>query len=43
MPDKAHPHFNDSDTVDWHTNFAEVLAEAKATNKHIFIEFGRLM
>jgi hypothetical protein len=38
-----HPHFNDQGAVAWHTRLADALAEAQATNKHVFIEFGRFM
>lgn len=38
---RAHPHFNDRGTLDWHTDFAEALAAAKAQGKLVFIELGR--
>lgn len=38
---RAHPHFNDRGTLDWHTSFAEAIAKAKAEGKLLFIEFGR--
>ncbi len=38
---RAHPHFDDKSTLDWHTQWSAALAEAKRDNKLIFIEFGR--
>ncbi|MGK0219314.1 MAG: hypothetical protein ACI9HE_002816, partial [Planctomycetota bacterium] len=38
---RAHPHFNDRGTLDWHTDFSEALAAAKDQGKLLFIEFGR--
>ena len=38
---KAHPHFNDRGTLDWHTRFADALAAARAQGKLVFIEMGR--
>lgn len=38
---RAHPHFDDKGTLDWHTRWSEALATAKRENKHLFIEFGR--
>ena len=37
----AHPHFDDRGTLDWKTRFADALAEAKASNKMVFVELGR--
>jgi len=37
----AHPHFNDLGAVKWYTSFAEGLADAKVTQKKVFIEYGR--
>lgn len=36
-----HPHFDDRGTLNWHTRFAEALAEARRTKKRVFIEMGR--
>jgi len=36
-----HPHFDDRGTLHWHTRFADASAEARASNKRIFIELGR--
>ncbi len=36
-----HPHFDDRGALSWHTKLADALAEAKATGKFVFIEFGR--
>ena len=36
-----HPHFDDRGTLHWHTRFSDALAEAKASNKRVFIEMGR--
>ena len=38
---RAHPHFNDRDTLDWHPSWQEAQAAAKAQGKRIFIEIGR--
>lgn len=38
---KAHPHFDDQGTLNWHTTFSDALAEARAAGKPIFIEMGR--
>jgi hypothetical protein len=38
---RPHPHFNDKGTLDWHTRWQDALAAAKASGKHVFIEFGR--
>jgi len=38
---RAHPHFDDRGTLDWHTSFAEAQAKAEAEGKLLFIEFGR--
>jgi thioredoxin 1 len=38
---KRHPHFDDKGTLSWHTRFKDALAEARAENKHLFIEMGR--
>ena len=37
----SHPHFDDRGTLQWHTRFADALAEARTSNKKLFIEFGR--
>ncbi len=38
---RPHPHFDDRGTLDWHTGFADALAQAKRETKHVFIELGR--
>lgn len=38
---KRHPHFDDKGTLSWHTRFKDALAQAKAQDKHLFIELGR--
>jgi thioredoxin-related protein len=38
---KRHPHFDDKGTLSWHTRFKDALAQAKAEDKHVFIEMGR--
>lgn len=38
---RAHPHFDDHGTLDWHTRFEEALAEARRDKKHVFVELGR--
>jgi len=38
---RPHPHFDDQGTLDWHTNWKEAQASAKAQGKLVFIEFGR--
>ena len=37
----AHPHFDDRGTLDWHTRLEDALAAARASGKHVLIEFGR--
>jgi thioredoxin-related protein len=39
---RAHPHFDDRGTLDWHTRYDEALAEASRDGKRVFIEMGRL-
>lgn len=41
MTSSSHPHFDDHGTLQWFTSFAEAKAEAAATGKRLFIEFGR--
>lgn len=41
MTESTHPHFDDRGTLRWYTSFADAKAEAAATGKRIFIEFGR--
>jgi hypothetical protein len=38
---RPHPHFDDRGTLDWHTRYADALAQAKRENKVLFIEMGR--
>ena len=41
MSASSHPHFDDRGTLRWFTSLADARAEAAATGKRIFIEFGR--
>ncbi len=41
MTNRAHPHFDDRGTLDWHTQYSAALAQAKRERKHLFIELGR--
>ncbi|MEE2940270.1 MAG: hypothetical protein VX460_07795 [Planctomycetota bacterium] len=41
MSASSHPHFDDRGTLRWYTSLADARAEAAATGKRIFIEFGR--
>ncbi len=42
MSDKRkHPHFDDRGAHDWHVDWSEAAAKAKAENKRIFVEIGR--
>ena len=36
-----HPHFDDGNTLNWHTRFEDALATAKSQKKKVFIEMGR--
>ncbi len=38
---RKHPHFDDGGTLDWHTHYADALAEASKDGKIVFIEMGR--
>jgi thioredoxin-related protein len=38
---RPHPHFDDRDTLDWHTEWAEALESARAEGRLIVVEFGR--
>lgn len=38
---RAHPHFDDRGTLDWHVQLAAALAQAKREKKHVFVELGR--
>lgn len=38
---RFHPHFDDHGTLDWHTRYADAMAQAKRENKTLFIEMGR--
>ena len=38
---RPHPHFDDKGTLDWHTRWSRALAEARAEEKLVFVEFGR--
>ena len=41
QPPRAHPHFDDRGTLSWHTRWKDALAQAKAEQKHVFVEMGR--
>lgn len=41
MSASTHPHFDDRGTLRWFTSFDEAKAEAAASGKRIFVEFGR--
>lgn len=41
MSSSSHPHFDDRGTLRWFTSFEDAKAEAAATGKRIFVEFGR--
>jgi hypothetical protein len=41
MTKRAHPHFDDRGTLDWHTTFAEAQAAARSAKKRLFIDVGR--
>ena len=38
---RAHPHFDDQGTLDWHTSLEGAKEQARREGKQIFIEFGR--
>lgn len=38
---RPHPHFDDRGTLDWHTRYADALAQARREKKHVFVELGR--
>ena len=38
---RAHPHFDDRATLDWHTRWEEACATARAEGKRVFVEIGR--
>ncbi len=38
---RAHPHFDDRGTLDWHRHWGEALAQAKREGKVVFVELGR--
>jgi thioredoxin-related protein len=38
---RAHPHFDDRGTLDWHTRLADALEQARREKKHLFVELGR--
>jgi hypothetical protein len=40
-PKAKHPHFDDGGTLSWSTKLADAQAAAKASDKLIFIEYGR--
>ena len=39
--ESAHPHYNDRGTLSWSRNLASAQAAARASDKLIFIEYGR--
>lgn len=42
MPtNRAHPHFDDRGTLDWHTRWSDALAQARREKKRVFVELGR--
>lgn len=38
---RAHPHFDDRGTLDWHTDWRSALRAAREQGKLVFVEFGR--
>src|SRR5689334_15244711 len=40
-PVRPHPYFDDKGTITWHEDLASAQAEARASSKVIFIEYGR--
>ena len=38
---RRHPHFDDRDTLSWHTRWSEAFAQAKREKKMLFITLGR--
>lgn len=38
---RAHPHFDDRGTLDWHVEWSGALAQAKRDGKLVLVEFGR--
>lgn len=38
---RAHPHFDDRGTLDWHRSWKEAAAQARAEGKLVFVELGR--
>jgi hypothetical protein len=38
---RPHPHFDDRETLDWHTRWSEALASAAQQGKWVLVEFGR--
>ena len=38
---RPHPYFDDHGALDWHTSWESALAEARATGKRVFVEYGR--
>ena len=41
MTKRAHPHFDDRGTLDWHTTCVEAQTAAKSGRKRLFIDVGR--
>jgi hypothetical protein len=41
MSTTPHPHFDDRGTLSWHTRWRDALAEARASQRPIFVELGR--
>lgn len=38
---RPHPHFDDRGTLNWHTRYADALAEAQRDGKTLFVDMGR--
>lgn len=41
QPQRPHPHFDDRGTLNWHVRWKDALAQARAEDKLVFVEFGR--
>jgi hypothetical protein len=41
QPPRPHPHFDDRGTLNWHVRWKDALAQARAEDKLLFVEFGR--
>lgn len=38
---RAHPHFDDRGTLDWHSSWAEASEAARSAGRLVFVEMGR--